>query len=142
MQLRWHLEKKGLTQQALADALDIPRNTVWRWVNERSIPSTEMLQRLAIFFKTSTDALLNGPAGEGYRVILKYTKTLEGVNDEMMITGMELTVSDDGYIGVAWRAKFEGREDIDKALEKVRAFMEEGFESRERMRKKWEGKAE
>jgi hypothetical protein len=70
---------------------------------------------------------------------LKYVKTLEGVNDEMMITGMELTVSDDGYVGVAGRAKFEGREDIDKALEKIRAFMEEGFDSRERMKKKLEG---
>jgi hypothetical protein len=52
---------------------------------------------------------------------------------------MTLSIAADGSVRVSGGKKFEGREDIDKALEKIRAFMEEGFDSRERMKKKLEG---
>ena len=73
-----HLEKflkyKKLKQQDLADALDIPRNTVWRWVNKKATPSVEMLQRLADFLQISTDELLNGPAEETREFTLIYDR--------------------------------------------------------------------
>ncbi|MDR2523728.1 MAG: helix-turn-helix domain-containing protein [Synergistaceae bacterium] len=61
MRLANFLERKGLTQQALADELDIPRNTVRRWVNKKATPNAEMLQKLAYFFNVPVDELLNGP---------------------------------------------------------------------------------
>jgi transcriptional regulator with XRE-family HTH domain len=74
MQLTRFLERRGLTQQALADALDIPRNTVWRWVNGKATPSAEMLQRLADYFNVSVDELLNGPQPNELKVNIIWTK--------------------------------------------------------------------
>jgi transcriptional regulator with XRE-family HTH domain len=132
-------KQKGMKQKDLATAINASVDTIRRYESGLREPRASDIKKLAAVLGVSEAELLNGPAEEGYQVVLKYVKTLEGVNDEMMITGMELTVSDDGYVGVAGRSKFEGREDIDKAIVKIRAFLEEGFDSRERMRKKLEG---
>lgn len=57
--LRMLIQKQKLTQQELADALDIPRNTVWRWVNNKATPETNKLQKLATLLHVSVDDLLN-----------------------------------------------------------------------------------
>ena len=40
-------EKAGLTQEELAERLDVQRNTVWRWENKKANLKADMLQRLA-----------------------------------------------------------------------------------------------
>ena len=57
--LRSLIQQKGLTQQELADALDLPRNTIWRWINEKATPRGNILLNLATFLQVSVDDLLN-----------------------------------------------------------------------------------
>ena len=49
-------EKAGLTQEELAEKLEVQRNTVWRWENKKANLKADMLQRLA--------TVLNIPSAE------------------------------------------------------------------------------
>ena len=57
--LRRLIKQQGLTQEQLADALDISRNTVWRWINDKATPESYILQNLATVLHVSIDSLLN-----------------------------------------------------------------------------------
>ena len=50
--------EKGLTQEALAEALDISNKTVSKWETGFSTPDLEMLVRIAEYFEVSADHLL------------------------------------------------------------------------------------
>ncbi len=51
-------EQRGITQAALAKQLGITRSGVNAWEMGISIPSTQYVVELAVFFKVSTDYLL------------------------------------------------------------------------------------
>ncbi len=72
--LRKLIKKQGLTQQDLADALDISRNTVWRWINDKATPESYILQNLATVLHVSVDDLLNdSPPDNSGRWVLSIT---------------------------------------------------------------------
>lgn len=52
-------KKKGLSQLALAEALDVSRQAVSKWESGRSAPSTENLLRLSGIYGVPVDALVN-----------------------------------------------------------------------------------
>ena len=54
------IKREKLSQQDVADALNLPRNTVWRWSNEQATPESSNLQKVATLLHTSVDELLNG----------------------------------------------------------------------------------
>ena len=58
--LRKLIKRAKLSQQNVADELDIPRNTVWRWINGQATPESNNLQKLATLLHVSVDELLNG----------------------------------------------------------------------------------
>ena len=57
--LRKLLKLSRLSQQNVADALDVQRNTVWRWVNDKATPESNLLQKLATLLHVSVDDLLH-----------------------------------------------------------------------------------
>ena len=59
--LRRLIKQQGLNQQELADALDVSRNTVWRWINDKATPESYMLQNLATVLHVSVDSLFHEP---------------------------------------------------------------------------------
>lgn len=59
------LNKAGLTQQYVADALDVPRVTIWRWISGKATPEGYNMQRLADLLHVSLDELLNGKQETG-----------------------------------------------------------------------------
>ena len=69
--LKSYLKHARLSQQNVADALDIPRNTVWRWINGKTIPESSNIQSLAKLLNMSVDDLLNGPAPDAKRWVLQ-----------------------------------------------------------------------
>ena len=73
-------KKMRLSQQEIADILELPRNTVWRWFNNRAIPSGENLQKLADLLQVSVDELLNGKNSEKWVL-----KIVIGDEDEEMV---------------------------------------------------------
>lgn len=48
---------KGLSQQALADRLEISQQTVYKYENEITEPNIDMLKTIADFFEVSIDYL-------------------------------------------------------------------------------------
>lgn len=71
--LRKRIKQQGLTQQEIADALDISRNTVWRWINDKATPESYILQRLATALHISVDDLLNDSPEKSGEWILNIT---------------------------------------------------------------------
>ena len=58
--LRALLKKEKISQLELANQLNLPRNTIWRWVNGKAIPDSYNLQNLATLLHISVDELLTG----------------------------------------------------------------------------------
>lgn len=56
-------KKQGLTQEQLAEQLEVTRQSVSRWESDTAYPETDKLVRLARIFGVSCDYLLQG-AGE------------------------------------------------------------------------------
>lgn len=54
----------GLSQRALAAALEVSPSTVGMYEQKRRVPSTELLVKMARLFEVSTDFLLTGRAGQ------------------------------------------------------------------------------
>ena len=75
-------EKKGITQSELATNLGITRSAVNAWEMGISVPSTAYVVELALFFKVSTDYLLD----------MKETATVSvvGLNDREISSIVEI----------------------------------------------------
>lgn len=58
MRLKELREESGLTQQAVADYLNVKQNTYSQYENEKRQLSIDMLIKLAFFYKVSTDYIL------------------------------------------------------------------------------------
>ena len=63
--LRRLIKHEKLSQQEVADKLNIPRNTVWRWINDQATPESNNLHKLATLLHITTDELLNGVPEQG-----------------------------------------------------------------------------
>jgi len=53
-------KRKGLTQEALAEALFVSRTAVSKWESGRGLPSIDSLKAIAKFFSVTVDELLSG----------------------------------------------------------------------------------
>lgn len=53
-------KQKGLTQEALAEALYVSRTAVSKWESGRGVPSIDSLKAIAGFYGVSIDQLLSG----------------------------------------------------------------------------------
>ena len=53
----------GLSQEALAEKLEVSRQAVSKWENDAGFPETEKLLRLGELFQVSMDDLLAARAG-------------------------------------------------------------------------------
>ncbi len=57
-------KKKNLTQEALAEAVGVTRQTVAKWENGESVPDLELAGRLAAALDVSLDDLAEAPREE------------------------------------------------------------------------------
>jgi len=55
-------KQRGLTQEALAEALYVSRTAISKWESGRGYPNLDSLKAIAIFFSVSIDALLSDEA--------------------------------------------------------------------------------
>ena len=61
MNIRYFREREKLTQEALAKALNVSAQTIWRWENGERKPDLDMVFKIADFFSCSFDDLLSNP---------------------------------------------------------------------------------
>lgn len=55
----------GMTQEQLAEKLDVSRQTLSKWENGAGMPDVESIVRLSVLFQTSLDELLLDEGGGG-----------------------------------------------------------------------------
>lgn len=60
--LCYYRKKMKITQEELAERLDITRQTVSRWENDSALPDVDMLIRLCNLFDCDMDTLVRGDA--------------------------------------------------------------------------------
>ena len=124
-------EERGMSQQALADAIGMPRPTSSTWENNRSEPSTTNLIALARELRVSLDVLV-GNSTESKAVVVVDTSVLykrPAMIDELVekfdevivpyIVGTELNGlkdSDRGTGNSAWLAMKNLKEKIDAGV--------------------------
>ena len=69
--LKYLRQKNHLSQQALSDALEIPRTTLGDYEREKTEPNITMLIKMADFFDIKVDELINSNLSLGKYEILK-----------------------------------------------------------------------
>lgn len=57
-------KRKGLSQEELAEKIDVSRQAVSKWENGSSVPDVEKIIALSNFFQVSTDYMLKGKETE------------------------------------------------------------------------------
>ncbi len=88
-------KQKNLTQEALAEAVGVARQTIVKWEAEESTPDLEMSGRLASALGVSLDDLVNAPEDE--------LNSRPGMRGKHMF-GL-VTVGDKGQIVIPVRAR-------------------------------------
>lgn len=80
--------KKGLTQEQMAEALGVKRARYNAWEQSISNPDIEMLDKLAVFHRVTVDFLLGRPHSEG---LLTLTSDMyaDGYTDESVYEQLE-----------------------------------------------------
>lgn len=69
-------KKNGMTQEILAEKLNITRQTVSKWERGESTPDFECLIKISELFQVSIDYLLKGePSSSPGRTVTNHTKT-------------------------------------------------------------------
>lgn len=68
-------KKKGMTQEELAEALQVSRQSVSRWEMDAAFPETDKLIKLSKLFECSIDFLLNDSIQESEKSIAKMSDT-------------------------------------------------------------------
>ena len=88
-------KQKSLTQEALAEAVGVARQTIAKWETEESTPDLELAGRLSAVLDVALDDLVNAPADE--------LDGMPGMQGRHMF-GM-VTVGDKGQIVIPVRAR-------------------------------------
>lgn len=111
MNLKYLRKKLGLSQEELAEKINVSRQSVAKWENGETLPDVQKCNELAILFDTTIDNLMNisfeesdmpeSKAGDkfvfglvkvgerGQIVIPKYARSVFGINpgDRLMVLG-------------------------------------------------------
>ena len=119
--LRELRKKAGLTQEKLAEAVNVSLLTVFRWENEERQPRLEELQMLAKALNVSISELLNGSDNGRVRLTLVYDwEQMKEGNIDMNGNDFELILGSQGQIGLKGAGLLTSAEAIDEFLARVK----------------------
>lgn len=134
--LKYYREKLRLSQKVLADNVGVQENTVWRWENDRAVPSAEIVKRLAVIFGCTEAELLNGPAKDNWELKLVTRKAgapQEGVIDMTSTTSSATLNIGDTAMAITLSAPYtlwEDEEQFEQLLEDLRRKRVAGLKTR------------
>ncbi|HYH55777.1 MAG TPA: helix-turn-helix transcriptional regulator, partial [Anseongella sp.] len=90
--LKYLRRKKGLTQQQLADVLNVKRPVIGAYEEARAEPKTELLREIAIFFSITVDELVSENLSEVYFEQKKKQEELDRFNIGKHLKVLSITV--------------------------------------------------
>lgn len=93
-------KSKGLSQEQLAQKLDLTRQTISKWELDQSTPDLEYIVKLSDFYGVTTDHLIKGePSGQTSDTV-KYTSESTGLKIHHVLLSLAGMVMGASFIGV------------------------------------------
>ena len=77
-------KNKGLTQEELANRLNVVRQTVSKWENGLSVPDAEMLQKIADVLESDVSQLLGAPIQQNENTDV-IAEQLSRINEQLAV---------------------------------------------------------
>src|SRR5690606_34640222 len=90
--LKYFRKKKGLTQQQLADKLNVKRPVIGAYEEARAEPKSELLKEMAIFFSITVDELVGETLSDRYFERKKKLAQQEAFNIGKQLKVLSITV--------------------------------------------------
>lgn len=84
--------KKHMTQEQLADALNVTRQAVSNWENEKTQPDLETLNNLSLTLEVSIEELIYGEKYHGEEAKAFSTETVKNVGGNAVTMGTVLAM--------------------------------------------------
>ena len=82
--IKTYRQKKGYTQEEVANRLHVTRQTISKWEKGQSVPDAEQLIKLAVILETTVSELL-GTQAEGKEEPNQLAKELSRINTQLAI---------------------------------------------------------
>ena len=126
-------KRAGLTQQELANMVNVSLKTVQRWEHEERQPRVEELKKLTEALHISETDLLSETPDRKVQITISWNweEMKKGVID-MDKDKFKLILGEDGAIGLQGAGKFTNREAINDFIAEVRNQLEIAFDAQVR----------
>ena len=123
-------KRARLTQEDLADKMEISIMTVRRWEWGERVPRMDDIKNLCEVLHVSEADLLNDTQGEQIKLTLSWNweEMKEGAIS-MTDNKFQIVLGDDGHIGLTGASMFKNREAIDDFVARVREQLEIAFDA-------------
>ena len=117
-------DKKGCSQEDVADALGVSRQTVSKWELGNAVPDTSKIVDLSTWYNVSTDYLLKDEfegdgSGRVDRVVIKFMNSARAMNE---MSDDLIEIARDGVISPEERVRLK---EMSKMLEQVQNSVDE-----------------
>lgn len=100
---------KGLSQEQLAQELDLTRQTISKWELDQSTPDLEYIVKLSDFYGVSTDHLIKGEASKPDSDTVKYASESGGLKIHHLCFSLGAIVMGASFIGILmFNMNFDG----------------------------------
>ena len=93
-------KSKGLSQEQLAEVLDLTRQTISKWELDQSTPDLEYIVKLSDFYGVSTDYLIKGEPSAPTSDSVKFTSGLGGLKLHHVLFSLAGMVAGVCFIGL------------------------------------------
>lgn len=88
-------KEKGISQEELANALNISRQAVSKWEGQQSVPDLDNIIALSVYFDVTTDYILKGTEIQIHtKKQIVISKTLYMVSAALLLIGLLFTILD------------------------------------------------
>lgn len=93
-------KSKGLSQEQLAQELDLTRQTISKWELDQSTPDLEYIVKLSDFYGVSTDHLIKGEPAEQEYGAVNYKSESTGLKIHHVLLSLGGMVMGVSFIGI------------------------------------------
>ena len=87
-----HRARRGMSQEQLAEAIFVSRQTISNWETDRTYPDVHSLLLLSNLFEVSVDELIKGDVEEMKAILSAEAKRMNKLGAVMMVCGAALIV--------------------------------------------------
>ncbi len=131
--LREIRKRIGITQEELANKINVSSKTLQRWEWGERQPRMEELKKLCEVLHVTEAELLNEPQGDKIKLTLTWHwEEMKEGEINMSDNKFQIVLGDDGRIGLTGAALFQNRSAIDDFISRVREQVEVAYDAQVR----------